>query len=105
MTTLNVSVPVTPNGSGGLAAPDVTIPDVGTGDTVVITWFPDGDLQLTSITGLPSAVRMSGPTPTGDLIGTYFSPSSEDTWSYTIHGQIEGVYVKHDPQIHNTNPG
>jgi hypothetical protein len=99
---ITISVPVTRDGAN-LTAPDITIPDVGTGNTVVITWFPE-DVELHSISGLPQAVRLSGPTPTGELIGTYFAPTSDITWSYTIHGAVEGVLVKHDPQIHNTTP-
>ena len=102
---MNVPISVVVTGeNGNLTAPDITIPDVGTGDTVVITWSPD-NVELQSITGLPSEVRLSGPNAMGNIVGTYFAPTSVNTWSYTIHGIVEGVLIRHDPQIHNTNPG
>lgn len=99
---ISISVPVTGE-NGSLTAPDITIPDVGTGNTVVITWQPD-NVELHSITGLPPLVRLSGPNALGNIVGTYFAPTSEITWSYTIHGTVDGVLIRHDPQIHNTDP-
>jgi len=102
MATITKDVPVTVV-DGQIFAEDVDIPDVGTGDRVIVTWSGDGVL-LTGITGLPSNVRISGPDPLNQITGTYFSPSSEDTWNYTILGTIEGQSVSHDPKIHNTTP-
>lgn len=102
MPPINITIPVTVE-NGQPWAPDTDIPDVGTNLQVVITWSGDG-VELTGITGLPSNVRVSSPSPFNTITGTYFSPSSEDTWNYTILGTVEGEPFSHDPRINNTTP-
>jgi len=102
MSLIEKSVTVTWDGAE-LTAPDLYVADVGSGDDVRVTWYPD-NVTLAFITGLPPIVRVTGPTPEGTLVGRYRSPSSPVTWDYTIHGSADGALVKHDPKIHNTTP-
>jgi len=97
------NIPVSPDGSGGVTAPDVTIPDVGSGEVVCITWCPD-NVTLNSIIGLPSNVRLSGPDALGQIHGTYFAPDTSVTFDYIINATVETRRVWHDPKIHNTTP-
>jgi hypothetical protein len=89
--------------NGNIYADDLQVDDVGTGNKVIITWEGDGVL-LEGIEGLPSNVRITAPDPFNHITGTYFSPTSEDTWDYTIVGTVEGYRQRHDPKIHNTTP-
>ncbi|HVE72074.1 MAG TPA: hypothetical protein VNI54_11960 [Thermoanaerobaculia bacterium] len=83
--------------------------DVNQGEDVVITWVPTpapGDtIEITSITGFPSAVSVAGPFADGTWTATYRQPDNAGRWSYIVSASLNGSpVVRHDPEIDNTPP-
>ena len=87
------------------------IPDVGTGDTVTITWTPVGGCRIDEITwNAGSDNPPSNPAPDsngGTHSVTYSAPTSPVNWNYTIFGRPAGIETRldrHDPEIDNVHP-
>jgi hypothetical protein len=76
------------------------------GDLVVIIWGPqNSEIVITSITGFPSVVSVSGPDADGNWMATYQAPASTGRWSYIVSASYAGsTVIRHDPEIDNTPP-
>lgn len=100
----DIPVSVDPSSPDGVTAPDISIPDVGSGTRICITWYSDDGVELIGIVGFPETVKVTGPDAFGRIKAHYLAPDTIVTYDYYIHAHVGGKRVWHDPKIHNTTP-